>query len=157
MLRVSSVVRITRHELFEIQEECYRRFESFPQRTKGYWYQMAKAAEAILLTNKVPTGGFPVVGPFVGKEIRIPGQGEVIELKAGIEVFSNMPRLLGKAHYERIPRQIRVGGVSSGFVNRHYDIEIVDPMIHWHLHGGYKAWTSVKNNSGIGVDYQKSG
>lgn len=157
MLRVCSVVRITRHELLEIKEECYRRFETFPQRSKGYWYQLAKAAEAILMTNKVPRGGLPVIGPFIGKDIKIPKQDEVLELKAGIEVYSNMSRLLGKPHYERIPRQIRVGELSAGFVNRHHGVEIVDPMIHWHLHGGYKAWTSVKNNSGRGVDYQKAG
>lgn len=153
MIRVLSSSYITNSDLRAIKAKCLEMFKTASHMNKAKWHRLACSADAILEDKKLSMNGLPVIGPFLGRDVGFPESGEIIELNAGIEVFSNMPRLLGKSHHESQSRKIRVSEVSAGYVNLMRQGEIVDPMIHWRLNAGYLAWTSVKNTKerGLGV------
>lgn len=153
MIRLKSSSYITASLLAQIKQKCMEMFNESSHMTKAKWHRLGCYAEAILEDRKLPYNGLPVIGPFIGRDIELPEPGEIVTLNAGIEVFSNMPRLLGKTHYERISRKIRVSEVSAGYVNLHNRGEIVDPMIHWQLNAGFAGWTSVKNTKEKGLSY----
>lgn len=153
MIRLNSSMKITVYDLKQIQKECMQRFKTASHMTKAKWHRLGCYAEAILDGKNMPYNGIPAIGPFIGKDVRIPEVGEIVTLSGGIEVRSDMPRLLGEIHHERISRQIRVSHVTAGYVNLHHKGEVVDPMVHWDLKNGYFGWTSVKNIKEVGVSY----
>lgn len=155
MIRLNSSSTITSHSLKEIQAECLRRFKTSSHTVKAKWHRMGCFAEAILMGKSIPYSGLAVIGPFVGRDVTFPEPGEILSLNVGIEVYSNMPELLGKTHIERKPRQIRLAEMTAGYVNLHNKGEIVDPMVYWSLHAGYSGWTSIKNVKERGVSYSE--
>lgn len=154
MLRVEDQPQITMRVLEDIEKQCRSNFKTAAHQDKGAWHRMACYAEAIRMNKRIPYSGLPVIGPFIGSGIMFPEAGEVIDLNAGIEVFSDMPSMLGKTHHERVPRKVRVHEVSAGYVNMHQIDEVVDPMIVWKLKEGCMAWTSVKNINEAGIVYE---
>lgn len=144
MIRACKSSIITPSVLAEIHRECMIRFESSPPRFKPSWYRMAQDAEALMTFGKVPEGGKCVIGPFVGRDVTFGKPGQIARLNAGIQVYSDLPDLLGKPHHERMSREVRISAVSAGFANMPQG-EVVDPMVHWDLGGRRTAWTSVAN------------
>ena len=152
MLRVGPDNLIGRNQLKNTHQECMNRFKSFPQKSKSLWYRLAKDAEALLNCGDIPYNGLPVMGPFIGNNVSIPKPGQVIRLNSGIELYSNLPKLLGKKHFEANSREIRVLEVVAGHIGLPRG-DVVDPMVCWQLREGYNAWTSLKNVEGVSIRF----
>ena len=146
---------LTSDVLAAVSAECKNQAGLVKHWEKGAWLRLADYAHYIAQHRLCPSRGVSVLGPFLTQNVQFPAQGEIVSFRRGIKVYSTLPRLLGKEHVEHKERKVRVADVTAGFVNVGGNLEIVNPMVHWDLNGGYRAWTSVSSiqSGGLSIDY----
>lgn len=157
MLKIkgSGVNLITPQIMEALERYCMERFKTAKHQEKGSWHRLSTYAKFLHENGSCPESGQSVIGPFITDNIKFPTPGEIVSFHAGIKVYSTLPQFSGKVHHESESRKVRVHDVTAGFLNFQGGGEVVDPMIHWELKGGFTAWSSIRNveEAGITMDF----